>query len=359
MNKNILVTTLPIKPQKKINIGMCIAPFLMDLVSSNLECSSVFSVNLLHSYDFKENDLEKYINKVKSLGLRYDDIFIDKEWAEKLLFLIKQMIKENKIIEKKGSVIRCSCGKVDIIKNGIRDFDNAGDIYYKKDGKLICKCCNSECKEYYEDGLYLHLDEKVDDHLQIFPPFLANSTNHFSKQYKGIDYLISKKRNTGYAIKYNDKIYNIDVDFLWMNYVSLFKQDKQILIASNHQLFEMYLLNYINKIVSNKDLYFIATPYIKNPTLLNLDDEFSNKDYVYPILCLIYTLKWKTNDVSWDKSIFKGIDRLSEREQLHLYKHIYSNLKEINDNELIDSINSIFNNKINFQRNLKLVKEKK
>ncbi len=358
-NNKIIVTTLPIKPQEQISIGMCIAPFLMDVISKNLNCMSIFSVNLLHSYDFKDLVLKNYIDELKEMNINYDSIFIDKKNVEKLLEIIQSMITLGKIEERNETVLRCSCGKVDIIKNGIRNFDSQGDVYYKQNNKIICKHCNTECREYQEDGLYLKLEENIDDKLKIYPSFLFNATNHFSKQYKGKYYLISKRRNTGYYVIYGDKKYNIDIDFLWMNYINLFNFDKQIIIASTHQLFEMYLINYINQMWHKKDLYFVATPYIRNNSKLDLDNIFSQEDIIFKKLCILYTLKWKSNEVNWENSILKGIRRLNDNQRKMLYDYIITTCQKTSNIELLNYLNNLFNDHINYQRNLKLVKEKK
>ena len=79
--------------------------------------------------------------------------------------------------------------------------------------------------------------------VSIFPNFYKKSMAMFYEQYKNMEYMISKERKTGYNVVKDGRIFSLDIDFLWMNFPKVFKEQEQILIASNHQLFEMFLLH--------------------------------------------------------------------------------------------------------------------
>ena len=72
--ENITVTTMPIKPYEKINIGLMIAPTLVDIIGSIIKCKKVLSFNLLHSFDNKVPVLSNYIGKIKEFNINYDEI---------------------------------------------------------------------------------------------------------------------------------------------------------------------------------------------------------------------------------------------------------------------------------------------
>lgn len=86
--------------------------------------------------------------------------------------------------------------------------------------------------------------------------------NGFIRNFNNSDILVSKNRNTGYVIDTLSGPFNIDVDFVWSNYFKLYDNPKQIYIASNHQLFLIFLMNYLAEKTSNKELVFIANPYL-------------------------------------------------------------------------------------------------
>ena len=70
--ENLTVMTMPIKPYEKINIGLMIAPTLVDIIGSTLKCKKVLSFNLLHSFDNKIPVLEKYIDNIHNFNINYD-----------------------------------------------------------------------------------------------------------------------------------------------------------------------------------------------------------------------------------------------------------------------------------------------
>ena len=353
--KDLIVTTLPIKPQYETLVGMCIAPVISEIVGKTFNASNVISINLLHSYEDKDKNCAKYIDGIKNVGIKFDDIFIDKEHLTELKKIIYDLYENKYIVEMINKVYRCKCGKIDISANGIRDFNN-GDLYYKKNNKIYCTSCASECAEYNEPGLYIYLDPKVNDYTSITPNFLKSDLNHFNKSFKGSYILISKSRKTNCTLETNNGIYNIDNDFIWMNYIQCFNEKNQILIASNHQLYEMYILNYINAMFYNKNLNFIATPYMKKPDF-NIEENFDlNSDKYYKKLCLIYSLKWKNKSCNYDRSLFKFIKKLNVDNRRILFDYISQNIENITTIE--EELNKLFMKDINIQNNINELKRK-
>lgn len=353
--KDTIVTTLPIKPQENIKVGMTLAPLMTEVIGKTTNSYNCFSFNLFNTYDDKDNYLKKYLNTLEiNYGITTTQkSFIDKENIDVLLNCIEELIKNGKIIIKSGNVKRCDCGRVDMVTDGIKNYEE-GVLYLKKDHKLFCKECGSECKSYMEKGLYLHLDKKIDDKLNIFPTYFNNALHSLESQFRGIDYLISKKRDTGYYIFINGEKFNIDVDSLWMNYINVLDYDSQIIIASNHQLFEMYLINYLNKLYKNKNIYFIATPYLSNPNKIEVEEEFNNISQIQKKLILLYTLKWKGANSNFEYSIIKKIKKLDENKLNDLYAELVKGYD--NDLKIDEIIKDTLINRMNFQKSLKKVK---
>jgi len=259
---NIVVATMPIKPQDKTNLGMYISPTIMDVVGDKLDCKKVFSMNLLNTYKDKNKAKDIYLNDIQRNGIKYDELLLDSSYTNELLSIILTMIETDIVSPRELEVTRCTCGKVDILSESIQN-EHLGKLYKRDKDKIICKECGSICRKYKENVLVLNLKDNVDDKVNLIPSFLKNDTNHLSKIFKGSQILVSKQRNTGYKITYKGKTYNIDIDFIWSNYFKLFKEENQILIASNHQVYQMYIMNYLSKISSNKNISFIAHPYIR------------------------------------------------------------------------------------------------
>lgn len=359
MNK--IIMTMPIKPQKTTNIGMYIAPTVMSVLSDVLPCTSTMSINTLNTYKDKSNDLLVFINDLKRQGIRYDNLFIDQDNAIALLTLIEQLLYKGVIKESIEEVFRCDCGKVDILKEGINA--STSKLYYQQGIDYYCKECGSLCKSYKEAVLTLPLVENIDDSLTIVPTFLKGDANNLSKQFKGSKLLISKQRNTGYQISTLNKTFNIDVDFIWTNYFNLFECEQIIMLASNHQLYQMYILNYLNGIVSGTPICFIANPYMNNSSTNILEQYEKTQNDIYKKLFILYNLKWRNKNCDWSSSVIEYLSTISTTRRNNLYEVIRNCRTKFNEDAKIDVyLESILTRGINMQINIeeskRLVKTK-
>lgn len=358
MKDDILVSTMPIKPQKSTNIGMLIAPMLVNLLSDIYDSERIISMNSLNSYLNKDNELEVYKNDIDKNNIKYDRIFIDKNNVYDILNIIEKLYKDGFLSIKNKEKVVCDCGKVDMLKDALSY--NSKLFHCDNLGNIICNSCSGKCNIYSEKELCLELKQDIDDTVSIAPLYLKKEMKAFSKQFKGCDILISKNRNTGYSLMLDGIKFNIDVDFLWNNYFKMFEQDNQILIASNHQLLLMYLMNYLAKITSNKNLTFVANPYV-----LNKDEDISSKFYeidneFYKKLFILYNLKWRQKTCYWSSSIYDYLSKASSTKLLNLYKSIIISSKDLINYKklsLEEQIDKILIDNTNMQENIKLMKK--
>ena len=250
--------------------------------------------------------------------------------------------------------IRCECGRVDMLCESI----NNEKLYTKQNGKIICNHCGKKCKKYQEKSLVLEIkDEAIIP--SICPLFLEKEIKELSKTFKNNDILISKNRNTGFKIDTHDGMFNIDVDFIWSNYFNLIKEQNQIYVASNHQLFTMYFMNYLATISSNKKLSFIANPYLKM-NLKNVKIQYEKSLLKeYKALLILYNLRWHNKNCIWSDSIANYLTGISETKIKNLYKSMILNAsKLINSNaKLEENLYSLLNYNTNMQNNIKIMKK--
>lgn len=357
-----IVMTMPIKPQKETNIGMYIDPRLMNVLSDILSCDSVMAINLLNTYKDKDSELKTFIDDLDRQGIIYNDLFIDKDHVCEILSLIQELVYDGFVKKSNEEIFRCDCGKVDILKQGINS--NISKLYYEKNGIYYCKECGSECKSFREEVLTLELSKDIDDSILIVPTFLKNDVKHLSKTFKGGKLLISKQRDTGYQLMVDNKKFNIDIDFLWTNYFRLFDNEQIIMLASNHQTYQMYLLNYLNKIISGNEICFVANPYMNKSNVMNPLVEYEKtEDSIYKKLFILYNLKWRSKNCDWSPSIIDFLSNISTTRRNNLYRVIESCGKKIDESGLpLDLyLESILQKGINMQRNIpeskKLVKK--
>ena len=352
--EDFLVSTLPIKPQKETNIGMLLAPAIMDFIGSVLGAQKNIGFNIIHSYEHKDMELDGYLNAIHESKIEYDSIFVDKDHDFELLEIVDKMYHDGFLKIKQKEKIRCDCGRVDMIPSSV----NNGKIYRLEDGKIICNYCNQACSTYTEKSLVFELTDEVNKP-SICPPYLKKEMNSFFQTFNNSDILVSKNRDTGYVLDTLAGPFNIDVDFIWSNYFKLYDNPKQIYIASNHQLFLMLLMSYLAEKTSNKELLFIANPY------LDVDLKEAKRQYElralkeYKQLLLLYNFRWQNKNCKWSSSNTTYLNNISETKLRNLYNTMILSSKELlqTDLPLEELIFKKKKKKSNMQNNIKEMKK--
>lgn len=352
--EDLMITTMPIKPYKNINVGLMIAPTLCDVFGSILKCKKVLTFNLMHSYDEKQENLKKYTDSIEKFKIKYNEIIKDVDFVNEYLKRVEQLYKKGTIIIKNGPIIRCDCGRVEMSKSALNNYSN-GDLYYWKNNKIMCKLCRKECKEYSQKSLYLEIKKEFCNDISITPNFSKKVVNDLTNKFLNQMLLISKNRQNDYNIRIEGEKYNIDIDMLWIMFNQLEISKNQILIASNHQIYEMFISNYINNIFGNKKIHYMATPYLINNDNVNLQDKILSKESAYyKKLAILYNLKWKYQTSNWNNGILAILNKLNEEELEELYNSII-NITSFDHENIEKVINNILFN-INLTKNMKVLK---
>jgi len=355
MNNNFVSMTLPAKPQNKTSLGMLIAPVMMELLGNKINSSKIITLNNLHTYrqeDFKD----VYFNDLKQNRISYDRFYIDSENTVFLLNVLEELIKNKKIVEKTKKIYHCECGMVDFVSEGI--CYNNGKLYKRINGSIICNHCNKEVQTKEDKVLVLPFKKEMlnIDKIKVVPQFLTKELQYFIDTFDGQDILISKQRDTGYCIKYNNTSYNIDIEFIWSQLFAM-ENNNKILYASNHQVYVMFIISLLNASYKNKDLIFVLSPYINNKTKFdNFDNIIENCRPLVKKLFLIFSLNWKKKDNSWNYGLYKNINKLDDENLNKLYNYISSYVKYSTSEELYDKIQLFLEKEICFEKVMKEIK---
>ena len=339
---------------------MLIAPTIVEYLGSVMETKKVLATNTLNTYRKKDDELPIYIDDISKNNLFFDEYLNDMENVHFILMAVQNMIDNDIIKVSNEKVIRCNCGKVDLLKTAIRKFSD-GKLYKRTDsGNLICASCNGVCREYEEQVLILNFDKDNYKEINIVPTFLSKEMKEFEKKFIGSKILVSKYRNTGYSVYKNDQKFFVDIDFLWMNF-SKFLGQSNILIASNHQILKMFIMNYINNVSSEQDLTFLAHPYINKNDLLQFEKMYHicNDEY-YKKLLILYNLNWRKKSCNYSESVGKYLSNISNTRRMNLYRAVLESSKDYilnfsGNNDV--SINRMLTNSINLQKNIALSKK--
>ena len=352
MNKVIM--TLPIKPQEKTNVGILVAPTIVDSLGEIMNIDRILNINLLNTYSDREKYFYTYLNDINDSRIKYDELITDKEKLNDILIIINKMIEEKIIELSQEIIVRCECGKVEIYKEGIRDFSD-GTLYKSINDNIYCSNCNSFCKEYLEDVLYIPIEKEYLNEISISPSYLKKEVAEFANNLIDSKFIVSKQRDTGCYIYVDGKKFNLDIDFIWMNLYKLFNYEEKILVACNKQFSKMFFIDYINKISKKDNLTFVGHPYISNVEGLDVNFEYykSQNEY-YKKMFILYNLGWNNKTCKWSKSKIDYLSNISDTRRKNLYDALLMSSKEINNIYLPtdENISNILQKGINFQQNI-------
>lgn len=354
MKNNMTVMSLPAKPQAKTNIGLMFAPLLMEIIANKTKSNKMITLNTLHTYVSSKDYVDVYLNDLKNFDVHFDEYYEDSVHSEELIGILRELIEKKIIVEKETEIYSCKCGKVDFIKNGL--CFNGGKLYSKNDSSLVCnECCSQVCLETRKVLVLNYSD--LNENVRVFPEFLKKEMNYFVELFNNQDILISKSRDTGNYIVLNDTKYNIDIEFIWSQLYGINNDDK-IMIASNHQVYVMFMMNMLNRLYGKSECAFVLTPYMDNDTKFeNFNTKFEELSSVHKKLFLFYSLNWKKKTCSWDLGTYKKIKRLSLEDANKLYSYICREIEYDTLDELMDLLNIFFIKESNIDKNLNKIKE--
>lgn len=347
---DILITTFPMKPLSNIKVGTFTAPLYVEFLSQKLNCKSVLSLNLLNSYKKLNDNSKDYLKILNNIGMNFDEVFIDYYNKEKLLNSIDLLFKNRLIVEQNEEFLICDCNKVDIKYSTINDYTNY-DLIESKNGEYYCKDCGNKCKIVKEKRLFLIIDEKYLNKVQVIPNIYDDNLEKINELFSNKEFLISKNRETG--IKYRN--YNIDVDFVWNNYINLFTEKNIVIVTSNKHLMKVFITNYLAT-VFGKNIIYILHPYIEKKEPIIWENTLYQYDEYYKKLFLLYSPKWNSRDCYYDVGLFKSLAKLRVGGRSNLYNFLIKN--QTYDN-LYLYLNKFITRTINFQKNLNNIKQKK
>ena len=351
---DLVISTLPIKPRKSPIVGMAISPVIVELLGKKLKIQKNLAINLLHSYNDLSSLLDYNVNYFGNYGLEFDKLILDSENVDKLLEGVEKLINAGFIVNEQTEKYMCDCGFVDVPVTAVSDHSD-GKIYHIQDGKLICNHCNSVCRKYSENSLVFDLKSKDFSHdIHMFPFFEKKDVMTFDRDEKINFHLISKTRDTGYQVMCGGQKYNVDIDALWMNFPQIYDQERQIYVASNHQLYPIYVMNLLNNALNEKEVFYILNPYLGKSDDLRPDVErLYERSPIYAKLAIISSLRWKKKDCTWDNSVLRGLSKYDEDILNQLYDEMTS---EGFDDNFEKDLGQFLNYDTTIQHNMNTIK---
>lgn len=210
--------------------------------------------------------------------------------------------------------------------------------------KYYCKCCKKECNLVNNRVMVFNSNKVNKTNMLFYPIFINNDKATFDNTVGVNDIIISRNRNTGIIIEMNNNKYNLDIDFLWEIYLSLFKEKEKIVMCCNRQLYQLYMVGMLEKCFrDNSDTICLATPYLEYS---NKQDELLNRKMSLKIYSLL-VLKWAKKDNIFDESLLKYINSMNVEKKQLLYDILLSEIGD--EKDLVTELRKTLTKKYNFQ----------
>ena len=307
---------MPIAPYQKFSVGKMSTPILAKSLATKLDAKYILAVNALDSY--KARELDEYINLLKQYNIEPDEYWIDKDNIAKLLDKINYLIEHGYIHTKKMPIMSCNCKKVEIPVENISTINMTDACFYEKDSHYYCKHCGSICTEKEIDSLVFNSKLIQDASYTFFPEFINKDIKTFYNTILNNEIVISRERNTGVTLTYQNRTYNIDIDFLWEVYLSLFPNHDKIVICSNHQLYQLFMVSMLEKCFENRGKTIaLATPYLN---IASKDKESELQDRILSTkIFTILNQKWAKKENILDEGLLTYINSMNVNKKEMLY----------------------------------------
>ncbi len=358
--------TLALNPRINRCFQVLLTPFVSDILSRYLGINSILSINQLgfkhqdKTPEQKEDDLNKYLSLVKSIGIRTQNILTDTS-TEYLFFVqecVKKMLESGILNIRNGDILRCDCGGLEGAEDILNKLSNrSSKVISNRDEKLVCNLCKTRAKFKKSRGIYFSRNSKNFHQILIFyQDWVKNEFLSLGENLDG-DLYISRERNTNPQVEINGEIFYLDIDFFCSFialYISKTHNEKEIIIIATPQtIVNAFSIAYITKIISSDiNMHIVIPPMIKwsdktEPNCPNADlfvDKYSTLQYR---LALALGLSWRRKEMIIDGSFLRHSKKIIDvKKHTDQTKTIQTFLMEFDQGKIRETIIKGTENKV-------------
>lgn len=325
ISKETVVASMPIKPSWPTPVGLVTGTFVGRVLADYLGCRYVMSINELNGFKDLSYDSEKFVRDVRQMGIRAEEIWVDKVHTDIVQNNIMKMIDQGLIKVLPKRILRCGCGRVFVEEKYASRYCKLIDV---ENDNFFCKVCGTECDSEETEQLIFCIPENISS-IKVIPAFLLKEVECALQKLRGREQIISRDRETGCTVVIKGKKYNIDVDFAWAQLFSAFPEKKQFLVASNHQIYTAAMVGTIAHLISDKDITFILTPYMRKDSIFE-EMDLLNGQFYKNALYLLSCLTWKKKECNWNREIWNKYKKYDTEELTRCYREILKQNDDIN-----------------------------
>ncbi len=348
------VITLPMMPVDGNNYGKYVTPIICEALKKVYGAKYYQCVNLLDSFNDRSVLLADYIKSLNENGIQYDELWIDSHNKKILLNNIKKLVDMGYISEKVANIYKCDCGVVEIEKSKIKTCNPNNSKFKYVGNDIYCKNCDNLCKKS-EQKILIFTPKNIKKQDIIFlPRYLNKDAKVYEEILLNSNLNISRNRNTGIQLEYNNSIYNIDIDFFWGTYLANFLEDEKIIVGGNKMSYQLFLVGMLEKIFNpGSKTILLGTPYIENLRGILYNKNFIEEN-VFRKLTILFSMGYSKKNVKVDDSTMKYLKKLSKYD-LELLYNIVCNQDEIKGN-FVDSTEDVLKYQFNLQKSVQKMK---
>lgn len=356
MSSEFTSITYPIGVRGDIpKLGILVPGLIGDFFNRRFENHSfVNALNVMDSYKNRQTNLESF-NQSNSHIKVGGEVWIDVDHKEELMQQFQELVSKGFVTEGVNSVRSCSigCKRVEFLSDVELKSDKGHLVEHREHGD-ICKVCQEPIVTEDTPSLVVTFPNELQG-FNVYPKEFQKDVDEIARRLSGMRMLVSRQRDTGIKFQLANRTYNLDIDFLWFNYLNTINADREkvVIIGSNHvRQHLMYITALSNMTAKSEGNYkrikVVMPSYITPVTGFEMipaggymDIEDSNI-----IRLLVYSsISW-TKDAKWATEFYKYIQK-----KLGKIKWIDgSKIKLDSADQVLESCNLI--NRSNIQRSL-------
>lgn len=263
-----MIITLPMTPRKMATVGYWASPLVGDILSKRINDRFYVAIGKLGKRDTDDSMINDFIKDLNTIGVNADN-WIDSDNLMSLIDSTHQLLKDSKTVEGIDRYYVCRCGVVEIKVDHVNSLNLKQKAFKVVNGhEVICLRCESSsaikllnnCTFYFRSE---NIETVLNCGLSIYPKFYYSELNDLLGQINEHGIQISKFRDTGF--QYLN--YNIDLEFIWQNMLTLFPREEKIVLSINNHVLRQTLISVLifREAGFNTPIEIVVSPYFSYP----------------------------------------------------------------------------------------------
>jgi hypothetical protein len=289
--------------------GLLAGPIVAQMLANRMSADCVVAINTIDSWiQNRESFLPPFQKALHDTSI-ISDTWVDKDNKNELINCISNLIDKNIITEEEREINSCSCGKVECLTT--TPVHPKARLYTigEKENDITCKSCDSIATTTQQQVLVYRPNVTMEDQPESFPKIAKPRVKDIWSRIHGMEYLISRSRDTGLHLKTQDHQYSLDVDSVWLQYLNTIEADKLVLVGSNHVAWQLCLASsYLKAANDQRDVDIVLTPYVRGQE----PKEALELQGQRKMLWFMLNMRWGQLETKWEPSFIQKLKNASD-----------------------------------------------